>query len=552
MQPTLSRRPTRPVTLYRLAGVRPDVDGMFDALDIDALTAKDFDIGFPPALPMPAVVITGRFARSAPEWRTHFATTTGLDFTTPESHGAGLLLIAVDEHVYAIGYGAGFRLVPEDKKDARFGLRVAIRVLDPAQVRDLVRRSPTLYGRTDSTIVPGGMPIWAFGIEEHTDVVGRAGGTTTRLDLTGARQEQGITIEGAAGLRLRLGVLPDDLVADLREIERALNRPAQPGLEFIDAFQPVTDDVVLALLDEYLDERLGSDEPTQGTGHIHVVVPTAKLRDFDRARGFVIKVGSVRWRCSGLDIRYLLQRTLKQPSGTRVEALRKGRVELFSDPGCTEQLSGGSALKWLETSVMLDERAFLLMDGSWYEIGTDYLATKRREVDALISTESDVYLPPWDAGWDEQRYNLHVADALPGALCLDRKGVRTGLHRHNGVEACDVLTRDDVFVHVKKADGSSPLSHLFAQGLVSIETIATPEGGSRFAALVDEVSCGRRTIGLPYRPRKIVFAILLKNGERLTTDTLFPFSQVMLANVARTIHARYGIPMEVVGIRTDR
>lgn len=138
--------------------------------------------------------------------------------------------------------------------------------------------------------------------------------------------------------------------------------------------------------------------------------------------------------------------------------------------------------------------------------------------------------------------------AAVGALCLDRTGVRTALQRGNGVEACDVLTADDVFIHVKRADGSAPLSHLFNQGLVSIETLAHPEGEAAFRALVQELGRGRRQVGARYRPKKIVFAILLKRGERLTPDTLFPFSQVALANIARTIRCRYGIPVEVFSI----
>jgi uncharacterized protein (TIGR04141 family) len=548
MRRTSSRPPTRLVTLYRLTGVRPDIEGMVDALDTETVARSGLDLHFPSALAVPSVAVVGRFERAAPEWRRHFAITTGLDVAEPESHGACLLLLAVDEHVYAIGYGAGFRLVPESKKDPRFGLRVAIRVLDPAQVRDLVRRSPALYGRTDATIVPGGMPIWAFGVEEHTDVVGRAGGATRRLGLTCAHgEDDSIAIEGASGLRVRLGVRPADLVADLREIARALDADARPGLEFIDAFQPVGDELTTLLLDDELDRLLSGGEDA-GLGRVHPVVPIAKLRDFEAARGFIIRFAGMAWRTAGPDLPYLLRRSRSQRDGRRIERLRAGRIELYTDPGCTELISGSSTLKWLEVSVSLGERSFFLMEGRWYEIGTGYLAARRRETEDLITADPGFQLPPWEAGWDEKRYNLHVSDVLPGAVCLDRQGVRTRLHPGNGVEACDVLTRDDVLVHVKRADASAPLSHLFAQGLVSMETLRTPEGASRFAEVVASASGGRRRIALPFTPRKIVFAILLKAGEQLAVDTLFPFSQVTLANVARTIQSRYGVRVEVVGI----
>ncbi|WP_346043198.1 TIGR04141 family sporadically distributed protein [Actinomadura chokoriensis] len=245
---------------------------------------------------------------------------------------------------------------------------------------------------------------------------------------------------------------------------------------------------------------------------------------------------------------YLLRRARSQRQGMRLIRVRDARIEMYSDPGRTESLGNCSALKWLEATVALDDRSFFLMDGRWYEIGTRYLEAKRGEIEGLIVPDPGFYLPAWEEGWDEKRYNEHVADVLPGALCLDRKGVRTRLHRGNGVEACDVLTRDLVLVHVKRADGSAPLSHLFGQGLVSMETLHTPEGEARFAALVEEIGGGRLELPRPFRPRKVVFAILLKGGERLSASTLFPFSQVTLANVARTIRTRYGVPVEVVGI----
>lgn len=148
------------------------------------------------------------------------------------------------------------------------------------------------------------MPVWAFGVEEHTDVVGRAGGPTGRLGLTCARGEESeISIDGAAGLRMRLGVRPADLVADLREVARALREDARPGLHFIDAFQPVDDE---------LDRMLGCGED-EVRGGPHAVMPTAKLRDFEDARAFVIKFAGIAWRCEGPDLRYLLRRA--EPAG---------------------------------------------------------------------------------------------------------------------------------------------------------------------------------------------------------------------------------------------
>lgn len=60
-----------------------------------------------------------------------------------------------------------------------------------------------------------------------------------------------------------------------------------------------------------------------------------------------------------------------------------------------------------------------------------------------------------------------------------------------------------------------------------------------------------RDIQADFVPKKVVLAILFKNGEDLTPDTLFPFSQVTLATTARELESRYQIPIEVIGIEAD-
>ncbi|HET6187845.1 MAG TPA: DUF6119 family protein [Trebonia sp.] len=56
-----------------------------------------------------------------------------------------------------------------------------------------------------------------------------------------------------------------------------------------------------------------------------------------------------------------------------------------------------------------------------------------------------------------------------------------------------------------------------------------------------------KTLDPDFRPKKVVFAILMENGKELTADTLYPFSQVTLAHVARVL-GTYDIEVEVIGI----
>ncbi len=543
---------TREVTLYRLPQVKPTPDGMFDALidaglDPDSLGAN---LGTPSVGDAPAVWLDCQFDRTVAEWCIDASTTIGAAILRPSVNSAGLLLIGVDDTVYAIGYGCGHRLIPEELKDPRFGLSFVIRRLDPRQVQDLVRRMPGSGGRTDATFVPAGLPVWSLGSEQHADIISRVGGRLNTVDLTfAAHDSRRVRAEGAAGLRLRLGVQPSDLVADIREIARVCQTTSpDPALEFVEHITPIGDQPTIGRLDAEMDITLSD---SGRSAQLVPAVPTSALDDFRSARTFGIKIGSGPADfVHELDAEYFLRRTRVQRPGQRSQALREGKVSMYSDESGTERLGGSSAARWLEVTATIDSRRFFMFDGHWYEIGADYAQRVRAEIAPLFGHGPSLDLPTWNLQWEERDYNEHVSDVRAGYVCLDRKGISDPLGHRSTVEICDLLGPDDELIHVKRASGSSPLSHLFAQGLVSVQSLMfSPGARQRFADSVTRIGKGRR-VDVAFTPKKVVFAILLKNGQGLTLDTLFPFSQVTLASTARILQS-HQIEVEVIGIDAD-
>ncbi|MGI5119699.1 TIGR04141 family sporadically distributed protein [Marinactinospora thermotolerans] len=536
-------------TIYRLRGVAPTVDTMFDALDVDRLEKAHADLRFPERLGVPALLITGSFEQPVAGWCEEVFITTGIKVSRPVNRSAGLLMLAVDGEVYAIGYDQGFRLLPDRIKDHRFGLSFASRRVDPGRIRDLVSHSPG-GGRTDITLIPGGASVWSLGVVEHAQVVRRLGGHLDDIPLTLSRDNPAkiSSVEGGVGLRLRLGVEGDDLIADIRAIARVLREEKpSPELEFVEHVVPVAAPDLLTRLEAAFDDLLGQERD----GRINAAVPADHWDDYTAARAFRARINSdaAGWATDDFDLGYVLGRARVQRAGRRVTVLRERTVTLYrhSRADRSDEIWASGALRWLEAEVSLDSRRFFLMDEQWYEIDQGYLKTIRSHVERLITGSPSVDLPPWVLGETERSYNASVPDQRPGYVCFDRNNVQTALHHGNGVEICDLLSPDNVLVMVKRAKGSDALSHLFSQALVAVQTLRnSPEARERFAEKVAEARKGR---GLPenYRPTKVVFAILLKDGTELTADTLFPFSQVTLVQAARTLEA-WGVEVEVVGI----
>ncbi|MET4922735.1 TIGR04141 family sporadically distributed protein [Streptomyces sp. PSRA5] len=537
-------------TLYRLTGIAPSVDAMFDVLDAAQLEAVDAELHFPQErLGVPALLVTGSFEQPVASWCGEISRTTGCEVSRPVNRSAGLLMLAVDEEVYAVGYDQGFRLVPDRVKDRRFGLGFVIRRVDPGQIRDMVSHTPG-NGRTDITLVPGGAPVWSLGVQEHAQIVRRLGGRLDGLQMTIAQNDRTkiSSVEGGTGLRMRLGIDAMDLVTDIRAIARVLREEAPtPELEFVEHIVPVKDDNLVARLEEQLDDMLGE----RADGRIAVAVPSDHWDDYGAAQAFATRVKrSEAHLTDDFSLEYVLDRARVQRAGTRFAALRDGTVTLYTHTRAEKGdiLWTSGVLRWIEAEVALGARRFFLLDGQWYVIGEAYLEAIREQVKTLITEAPAVNLPAWVLGDNERKYNESVPDLRPGYVCFDRDNVRTSLHRGNGVEICDLLSPDNVLVMVKRAKGSDALSHLFGQAVVAVQTLLhSPQAADAFAR---KVAAARRGRSLPmgFRPSKVVFAILLKNGTDLTADTLFPFSQVTLVQTAKMLQA-WGVAVEVIGIQ---
>jgi uncharacterized protein (TIGR04141 family) len=154
-----SRPRTRRQTLYRLAHADPSIDGLLDAVDADK-ASSGYDLDFPELGGVPAILVHGTASHDA-AWCADASATTGVSMTYTDRTSGAILLLAVDRCVYAISYGAGHRLIRDELKDQRFGLRFAVRQLDG----DRIHRMPGGRGRQDSILVPGGLPIWCYGLD---------------------------------------------------------------------------------------------------------------------------------------------------------------------------------------------------------------------------------------------------------------------------------------------------------------------------------------------------------------------------------------------------
>lgn len=554
---------THEVTLYRLSDAAPDLDAFLEALPgtfLDEIGGDD--LVFPDYTGAAALALRWRRDPVPPTWATAASHLIGPLPDHYERLDCGaLLLLDVSGDRYAIGFGGGSRSVPDQLKDRGFGLRFTIRAVDADQVRSVVRRSMTGLGRQDATHVPSGIPIGRIGLSEYTEIVGRLAGMVDPAEL-GLERSRRVAVEGAAGLKLRIPLDRDRLVALLRRISEICARPVPDDFAFVEAVTPVRDEWRRDDLDRRLDERLRAAPGDDAGMRLAAAVPMDLADRAGDARSHLIDVGSVSFVHVGeIDPEPILRRCRLQ-RGDRipaVRALRDGEVRMCADDAGLQVIDGASADRWLAASARVDDREFFLVEGVWYEGGAEYFAAIRRRIAGLFKPVPSLDLPAWPDDLapppgsrkrGEALYNEWVEDTFGAArfLNLDRTSARTEFHGANGFEPCDLLGPSGELVHVKRGKGTEPFSHLFSQALVSAETLVLrQEARASFAGLVATAGRGRRVLPDGWRPTKVVLAMRVDRRSPLTPATLFPNAQIALAHLAQTL-GRYGIEVEVIVI----
>lgn len=486
----------------------------------------------------PALLVHGHVSQPNAGWCPIITALTGEALTVAYSSAGGALLVCVDDQVYALTYGVlGRFLIAADRIDPGFGIQFALRAVEPDRINRVTRRVLASTGRVDRNLVPGGQPIRRYGIEGWGEIVRQLSGVLTNERLTVTRgSARRVHFVGADSLQIPVSTDPVGLLADLREIGRTCDRESpSPELEFIAQIRPLPSGERTADLDRRLDEIIGIENHPD----IGLSVPTSLVELEPYANSYLVKMPYKKQLHLALDLDAVVARARNRGDGRRLNALKHGSIELCADPDGAESLAPPvKAHQWITAEVAQGAMRMIYQEGKWYQIGEKHLELLSAEIEEILSQPASITLPAWTSDLkDEDAYNRHVADTCAGFVLLDKKTLRTRQHnRGPGIEACDLLGPNNELIHVKRAAKSAPLSHLFAQGEVSVDALVEPDAREELARRV-HTDHPDHHIDATFKPRKVIYAISLASGKPLSPETLFTFSQVALYRATRHLTA---------------
>lgn len=175
---------------------------------------------------------------------------------------------------------------------------------------------------------------------------------------------------------------------------------------------------------------------------------------------------------------------------TRKRSATDIRVSLTNEAG--EPFGTFPLLDVLQYEHAANGQRFLRIAGRWFLANDEFVEQVNRRIQQIPRIDAELQLPRWNpTTHSEAQYNTEVASSK-GWLLQDQKFLyRMG----STVEACNLLTPDGHFIHVKRADSLAALEEMRRRFQKEWPTKALDKLHLRFVAAVARPDATRNLLG---------------------------------------------------------
>jgi len=362
---------------------------------------------------------------------------------------SAVLVIDRGGRTYALTFGYGRSMLLDGVVEESFGLRTALNILDSERVRSLDRKSFEQVQRSTREQVSRESSFGAFGIDVEQDLLSAVTGTPRDLESYGRQ------ISGRDALKFSAEVDVDSLPGFIDRFGSASEEEGyRERYPWIDNMKEV-DTTVAAELEAKLVAELRADRRDR------IWLAPPHILDWERVTHFTYRSAQSAERFAYLSFDDYFS-DVRTPGDLSSRHLTNDRVRCHqSDDTIVDSWTLGRCLC---AELTHDGARHVLSEGKWYRLNDDFVARVLAAVDQIGPTD---YKFPQYNDVDEGAYNERVHRKSKGRLALMDKKMIPAPVANGSVEFCDLFHRDGRMMHVKRYGGSSALSHLFAQGVVS-------------------------------------------------------------------------------------
>lgn len=445
------------------------------------------------------------------------------------AQASALLLVKTKRGRFAISFGHAWQWLNENAIERRFGLLAALNCIEDDQIKVVDAQQIDSLALSRRAQASHSSDLVAFGLDVRRDLMKAIVGRPKSADI-------GKTIMGADALRVTTKIEFADVgnkCDQLFVLSRKEDYKTNYG--WIDNIEIVKNPDEKKQLDAILLRAINSRD-TEG---MFLAPPRIKDLTSDEEYRFHFDKGRDENRFD-IEIEELMT-GIEHSLPINLDFLKHNRIEVYA-AGSPYTIDSFSIYSGIVFEANRGNRLSCLIDGDWYNVSNSHVNYVNSQLSQI--TKSAVKLPDAKNSEKEGDYNIRAAKAL-NASCMDKRMITYG-GGANKIEVCDVLTNDPCFIHVKKANSSQVLSHLFNQGVVAGQFLLEEDFREECIKKADPAY---KNLFSTYAADKvtITFGIISKRAEKLPEQLPF-FSKQTLINAASLLK-KFSYKVELRGIK---
>lgn len=395
--------------------------------------------------------------RSKPSWISIFESVPEFDSGSIWNQSSKALFVLNHEgRWFCFTFGYSRHLIEEHSYERNFGLKVALNLGDPSGIMSIDKTNISHISLNSKEQATKEIELGNFEFDNDIDLLRSVTAKTPKSD---SNEQEIFSGRDSVTINTKVSI---EVFSDIaKRLYIAFNETKyKERYPWLDKIREERDKAVTEALDLTLTEKMKNNN-FQG---VWLAIP--EVVNWEDIKGFSYthkenhenKSGPVFYQ--DIDINEWA-RQAKNLNDVTATKLKSKNIFIYWQDGRPE--SHWSVYRCLNAEIDLDGKKYILNDGDWYNIEQSYV----NEVDLFYKSvpDSTVSLPPYESKTEPEYLKYVVKNSTDFAL-MDRKEIMFGGGRSR-VEFCDIYSKNNDIIHVKKYGGSTVLSHLFSQALVS-------------------------------------------------------------------------------------
>lgn len=361
------------------------------------------------------------------------------------------LIIDDETRLFALTFGYARFLFKEDVLEEQFGLRIILNSIQQNQIRRISKASVGSNHKQSDEQLPKSSDISEFGFDINRDLMKNISGKSDdemfeKSMLTGG-DIFSLTIERD------ITNIDEFLVFCYRRYKQTSYKEK---FAWIDNIKYIKDKSLIESLNQALIREIKEENFDRVWMAVPEVVAWEDIKDF--------KIQGDNNYYGDIYIKNVIESLRSDLTDTN--QLQNKKIYARSSKDEQNNVYEWSAYKCIVAEIGVNQQQYCLNNGKWYRIDNSFVEEINKQYLSIDLYEAEFV--DHTNNTDEDTYNEQLSRCLPGSYLLHKYKISIGGGQGNNVEPCDLFWNNKL-IHIKKNGGSSVLSHLFNQALVSAQ-----------------------------------------------------------------------------------